>query len=250
MVEDKGISYDEESGNHINTPQLGLALREIGKLDVFSTDACLMQMAEVLYEIKDHADYIVGSEETEPGDGYTYNTFLGPIAARPAITPREVGKLTVDAYSDHYDAINQGYTQSLALASAVNGLLPVTNAFVDAVMASGEKTLAKSARGAAVNFAMDENRDLYDFTRLVVEGSSNADVKAKGRALMAFIADKLVLHNRTRDDQGGSWSGPKKYSLAKGVAAYFPNYSLGAGYNELAWARDSKWDEFVMWIGK
>jgi len=41
----KGISYDEQSGNNINTPQLGLALKEIGKLDVFSTDACLMRIS-------------------------------------------------------------------------------------------------------------------------------------------------------------------------------------------------------------
>jgi len=51
----KGISYDEQSGNHINTPQLGLALKEIGKVDVYGSDACLMQMAEVDYEIKDYA---------------------------------------------------------------------------------------------------------------------------------------------------------------------------------------------------
>ncbi len=245
----KGISYDEQSGNHINTPQLGQALRQIGKLDVFSTDACLMQMAEVVYEIKDSVDYIVGSEETEPGDGYTYNTFLGPVVARPTMTPREVGKQTVDAYSDHYDSIRQGYTQALARGgAAVTNLLPVTNAFTDAVMAAGEKELAKSARDAALSFAIEENKDLYDFTRRVVEGSQNADVKAKGQALMNYITGTLVLHNRTRDSQGGYWSGPVQYTLAKGMAAYFPNASLGAGYTDLAWAKASKWDEFVVWL--
>ncbi|MCM2268252.1 MAG: clostripain-related cysteine peptidase [Elusimicrobiales bacterium] len=247
----KGISYDEQSGNHINTPQLALALKEIGKVDVFSTDACLMQMAEVVYEIKDFADYIVGSEETEPGDGYTYNTFLGPIAARPTMTALEVGKQTVNAYADHYDGINQGYTQALARGGAtVAGLLPVTNAFVEAVMASGEKALAKTSRDATVAFAMDENKDLYDFTRRVVEGSQNADVKAKGQALMNYITNTMVLHNRTRDSQGGYWSGPVPYTLAKGMAAYFPSSTLGDGYADLAWAKASKWDEFGSWINQ
>jgi len=246
-IVNKGISYDEQSGNHINTPQLGQALREIGKVDVFGTDACLMQMAEVVYEIKDSVDYIVGSEETEPGDGYTYNDFLGPVAARPTMSPAEVAKQAVDAYANHYDKINQGYTQSLAKASAVNGLLTVSNAFADAVTASGEKALAKSARDASISFAMDENHDMYDFARRVVEGSANADVKAKGQALMNYITGTLMVHNRTRDSQGG-WGGPVEYTLAKGMAAYFPGYSLGAGYSELAWARDSRWDEFVTWI--
>ncbi len=246
----KGISYDEQSGNHINTPELGQALREIGKVDVFGTDACLMQMAEVVYEIKDSVDYIVGSEETEPGDGYTYNDFLGPVTAKPAMTPMEVGKQAVNAYADHYDKIDQGHTQSLAKASSVNKLLTVSNAFAEAMMASGEKALAKTSRDAAVNFAMDENRDLYDFTRLVVAGSQNADVKLKGQALMNFITGELVLLNRSRDDKGGYWSGPKEYTLAKGMAAYFPNSTLGAGYADLAWAKASKWDEFVLWINQ
>ncbi len=214
---------------------------------MFGTDACLMQMAEVVYEIKDSVDYIVGSEETEPGDGYTYNDFLGPVAARPTMSPAEVAKQAVDAYANHYDKINQGYTQSLAKASAVNGLLTVSNAFADAVTASGEKALAKSARDASISFAMDENHDMYDFARRVVEGSANADVKAKGQALMNYITGTLMVHNRTRDSQGG-WGGPVEYTLAKGMAAYFPGYSLGAGYSELAWARDSRWDEFVTWI--
>ena len=250
ITQNKGISYDEQSGNHINTPQLGQALREIGKVDVFGTDACLMQMAEVVYEIKDSVDYIVGSEETEPGDGYTYNDFLGPVIARPTMTPIELGKQAVNAYADHYDKIDQGHTQSLAKAASVNKLLTVSNAFAQALMASGEKTLAKTSRDAAINFAMEENRDLYDFTRRVVAGSQNADVKLKGQALMNFITGDLMLLNRTRDDKGGYWSGPKEYTLAKGMAAYFPSYGLGDGYADLAWAKASNWDEFVQWINQ
>lgn len=66
---------------------------------------------------------------------------------------------------------------------------------------------------------------------------------------MNFITGELVLVNRTRDSQGG-WDGPKEYSLAKGIAAYFPNYGLGAGYSDLAWAKASQWDEFVTWINQ
>ena len=42
----------------------------------------------------------------------------------------------------------------------------------------------------------------------------------------------------------------KEYTLSKGMAAYFPNYTLGNGYEELAWAKASKWDEFVTWINQ
>jgi len=97
----RGISYDDETNNHINTPQMGQILKAVGHLDVYGSDACLMQMPEVDYEIRNYVDYIVGSEETEPGDGYTYNTFLGPIVANPTMGALEVGKQAVNAYADH-----------------------------------------------------------------------------------------------------------------------------------------------------
>jgi hypothetical protein len=246
----KGISYDESSGNHINTPQMGLIMKALGKTDVVGTDACLMQMAEVNYEIKDSVEYIVASEETEPGDGYTYDLFLGPVVAKPAMTAMEVGKAAVNGYANHYDGIDQGYTQSLVKASAMNQLPALTDAFGAAVMAANEKALAKTSRDATINFAYDENRDLYDFVRRVVAGTKSDEVKTKGQALMTFITGSLVTHNRTRNDKGGYWSGPKESTLAKGIAAYFPKASLGAGYTDLAWAKVSKWDEFTLWINQ
>jgi hypothetical protein len=247
----RGISYDEESGNHINTPQLALALKEMGKVDVFGTDACLMQMAEVVYEIKDGVDYIVGSEETEPGDGYTYNDFLGPVARNPGMSPLELGKQAVNAYADHYDGIRQGYTQSLVIPAKSDRLLALTNAFAAAVMATkNEQQAILYARRYAVNFAMEENRDLYDFTRLLVEKTGNAEVKRTGRELMTFLTSELVAHNRGRDKAANSYSEGKKYTSAKGIAAYFPESSLGAGYRELAWAKASQWDEFMNWINR
>jgi hypothetical protein len=246
----RGISYDEQSGNHINTPQMGQIMKALGKTDVIGTDACLMQMAEVNYEFKDSVDYIVASEETEPGDGYTYDLFLGPVVAKPTMTAMEVGKAAVKGYADHYDSIDQGYTQSLVKASEMSALPGLTDAFAAAVMAAGEKDLAKTSRDATINYAYDENRDLGDFVTRVIAGTKSEDVKAKGQALLNHITGSLVLYNRTRDDKGGYWSGPKAYTLSKGIAAYFPKASLGAGYTDLAWAKASQWDEFTLWMNK
>jgi len=246
----RGISYDEQSGNHINTPQMGQIMKALGKTDVIGTDACLMQMAEVNYEIKDSVDYIVASEETEPGDGYTYDLFLGPVVANPAMSAMEVGKAAVNGYGNHYDSIDQGYTQSLVKASAMNQLPALTNAFGAAVMAANEKELAKTSRDATVNYAYDENRDLGDFVRRVVAGTKSQDVKVKGQALLNFITNDLVLLSRSRDAKASYWSEAKEYTLSKGIAAYFPKAALGAGYTDLQWAKVSQWDEFTLWMNK
>lgn len=233
----KGISYDDETGNHITTPQLGMALKTMGKIDVYGSDACLMQMPEVNYEIKDNVEYIVGSEETEPGDGYTYNLLLGPLAAKPTMGAAELGKLAVDAYADHYGT--EDHTQSLVLASAMNGLIAPINNFVAAAMAANEKPLIKTAMNGTQAYAYAENKDLVHFLSLYSASSKNAGVKAAAKSLQDYVTGKLVLHNRVN----------AAYSSSFGLAIYMPNYS-NATYNNLAWAKASQWDEFINWYTK
>jgi len=233
----KGISYDDQTGNHITTPQLGMAMKSIGKIDVIGTDACLMQMPEVNYEIKDFVDYIVASEETEPGDGYTYNLMLGPLVAKPTMLGAELGKLAVDAYADHYGT--QDHTQSLVLASAMNGFIAPINNFVAAAMAANEKPLIKSAMSSAQAYAYAENKDLVHFLSLYAASSANANVKATAKALQDYVTKTLVLHNRTNAN----------YSDSHGLAIYMPNYTNSA-YGALAWSKASQWDEFIGWYSK
>ena len=234
---DKGISYDDQTGNHITTPQLGMAMKAIGKVDVYGSDACLMQMPEVNYEIKDYADYIVGSEETEPGDGYTYNLLLGPLVAKPTMTGAELGKLAVDAYADNYGT--QDHTQSLVLASAMNGLITPIGNFVQAAMAANEKPLIKTAMGSAQSYAYAENKDLWHFLALYAASTKDAKVKSAAKTLQTYLTGTLILHNRVNSG----------YSDSHGLAIYMPGYT-NSSYGELAWAKASQWDEFIGWYSK
>jgi len=235
----KGISYDDETNNHITTPQLGMALQSMGKVDVYGSDACLMQMPEVNYEIRKSVDYIVGSEETEPGDGYTYDLLLGPLAKNPGMSAKDLGKLAVDAYSDHYQSVSQDSTQSLIDSGAMDAFLGLLNEFAASAMASGEKTQVKSALGSAQSFAYRDNKDLWHFLNLYAASSGNADVKAKISKLQEFLLGNLVLHNRV--------NGKFANGNTKGLAIYMPASSFNSAYKNLSWASASKWDEFINW---
>ena len=248
LYSSKGISYDDQSNNHINTPQMAEILKAIGGVDVVGSDACLMQMAEVDYEIKNYVTHIVGSEETEPGDGYTYNTFLGPVVNNPTMNATQLARVAVDAYSDHYDAQSGGYTQSFVYANAIPQFLQLVNAFAYEVTKANDVEAAKYARDNAVKFAYAENKDLYDFTSLLISKSNNKAVKEKGQALMNYITHNLVGHNRTKDEPGSWWSSPNPLSRAKGIAVYVPSRAVPASYSEMQWAKYSNWDEFVNWL--
>ena len=237
---EKGISYDDETGNHITTPQLGLALKAVGKIDVYGSDACLMQMPEVVYEIKDNVTYVVGSEETEPGDGYTYNDMLAPLIANPTMSAFEMGKLAVDAYSDHYAELGQSFTQSLVKTSAMPQFVTLMNGFAEAMMAAGEKALVKTAISGAQNYAVSDNHDIAHFAQLMGASTNDATVKAKAQAVQNYIKKSLVAHNRV----------DSAYSDSYGIAGYMPGYYYNGDYNSLAWAAASKWDEFIGWYLK
>lgn len=235
-----GISYDDESGNHITTQQLESALAAVGGVDVLGMDACLMQMAEVGYQIRKYADVIVASEETEPADGYTYDTMLAGLAAKANATPAELGKITADSYTAHYAKIGQGATQSAVFAGAFNDLLAQTNDWTAAVLAAKEVEVVKNAAKSAQDFYYSDNKDLYHFVKLVTEGTKTPAVKAKGEDLLKFLSKELIGANAVTGSN---------YSNAFGLAVYLPSY-YSSNYDKLAWSADGNWDAFAKWIAE
>ncbi len=114
----KGISYDYDSGNYINTPDLGKAISEIKgilgqNLDVFGMDACQMQVMEVAYELKDNVNYIVASQEAVPADGWPYDKLLKPLVENPAMTARELALNIVYAFDNEYKDAGVPVTHSV-----------------------------------------------------------------------------------------------------------------------------------------
>ena len=98
------------------------------KLDLLGMDACLMSMAEVAYQIRSSVRYAVGSEQTEPLDGWPYDTILSKLAKKPSLAPKDLSAVIVDKYLASYPP-NEGVTQSacdleksLAVAAAIKGL--------------------------------------------------------------------------------------------------------------------------------
>ena len=70
-------------------------------LDWVGFDACLMSTAENAVVWKKYADYLIASEETEPGDGWCYS-FLDVLNGKN--DAEDIGKAIVDAYRDYYEA--------------------------------------------------------------------------------------------------------------------------------------------------
>ncbi len=235
-IASKGISYDDETGNNIDTSPIVKVLGEIGKIDIYALDACLMQMVEVNYQIKDSIDYIVGSEAVEISGGYDYDAILEALRTNPSMSVVDLAKKIVDSYVNPEDFSLA--TQSIIKADKMRYLPALTNDFVEAVMSADIKGAVKKARDEANMYKNLDNKDLYGFVGHLVEGTKNKTVKAKGKALMKFLKNRLIVHN---SEEIGSLDG------SNGISVYLPGEYYTPDYNELKWAKDSAWDDFVKW---
>jgi len=236
-VVNKGISYDFETKNHISTPELGAAMKEIGKMDILAYDACLMQMAELLYEVKDYADYVVGSEETVPGLGFPYDTILPAFSGTK--NSGELAAEMVKAYDGFYSSKGKKVTLSAVRMSSLNDFMTAFNAWTDALIASDKKPQIKAKAYAAGAYADKDNKDLYDFARLAAEIDPQSPVAEKGRAMMAALSGGLVTSNTAFKETYG------RDETSHGLAIYLPVSGYNVKYDQLAWARDTKWDDFL-----
>jgi hypothetical protein len=239
----KGISYDDSSNNHITTAQLTTATKEIEenlgkKLDILCFDACLMQMLEVQYAVKDTCDYLIASEETEPGEGYCYDDILK--AWKKDTNPADLATLIVEEYAKSYNGGSAGYsstTQSAIECKKLNDVRDAINGFAKATIAGNYATEFKNALTRVQKFYYRTNIDLIHFVELLKKDIKDEAFLTAANKLEA--ACKAAVHK----------SAISGYSTknAKGIAVYFPtsSYSFSYQYKDLAFAHDTMWESMV-----
>jgi len=244
----KGISFDYLTHHNIDTPQLGRLVRDIeaggGRVDLLAMDACLMQMAEVAYEMKDtKVSHIAASEEIEPGTGYPYDKILSKLALKPSMTAGPLGVIVAKEYlkQNPNGFQGKGLTYSVLEVAKVPQLAAKMDVLAKAIVAAGDKAPVLRARAEATRYSLADSKDLRRFSQLLMQYSKSAEVKAA-----AAEVDQLIAKGGPVLFSGVS---AKKPTLSYGVAAYVPeNANEIRGYNELKLSADTSWDEFVNWL--
>jgi hypothetical protein len=94
----------EAIGDNIFLMELDKALSSIqnkaglDKFELIGLDACLMSDIAVYTALEPYARYAVASQETEPGIGWAYTSFLKNLTENPGIDGSELGPLIVKSY--------------------------------------------------------------------------------------------------------------------------------------------------------
>jgi len=244
----KGISSDDQSGNRITTKQLGVALSEIHGIlkkpvDVFGMDACLMQMIEVAYEIKENALYISASEETEPARGWPYDLILASLVNNPDMPPRELAVLIPSAYAESYSNKPSSTTQSTIDCSMLDDLAKAVSEFatavIDSTTAGSENEVYFTAFKNVQKYAFIENIDLGHFIKLVSDKTKDKKVLENAQKALMCIS-KAVIQNKITGLSAKN---------STGLAIFFPKHGMNSVYSAIKFS-NFNWDEMVRRISK
>jgi len=210
-----GYGYDEKnrSSGSMSLASLSSALKTAGiKFDFIGFDACLMATVENARMLADYADYMIASEETEPGIGWYYTNWLTELSRNTSLPTLDIGKRITDDFVSTCASQCRGQSATLSvvdLAELSQTLSPEMSAFsqdmLEKIRSNNYRTVA-TARNNAREFAQSSVIDQIDF----VDFAWKMDT-SQGRALADVLLD-AVKYNQTSSN----------INRAYGLSVYFP----------------------------
>ncbi|MDY6094425.1 MAG: clostripain-related cysteine peptidase [Candidatus Enteromonas sp.] len=246
-----GVCYDENyADDSLMNSEVRAALRgafqstnRTEKLSWIGYDACLMSVADIADFNSDYFDYMISSQEAEPGEGWDYDSWLGDLANNPKISISDLGKSIIDSYVAKCGKVYQEYGYPSGYNDATLALLDLSKAGEFAVAyenlgtALQGKITSKSAFSSfakvadqALRFGMiEEDRaeyypyDVFDLSSLLTK------MKASSAYNVAQISDvETAMNDLVEYRKNG-----KTLASACGLSVFVPTsgYSYASDYS-------------------
>ncbi|MCQ2418981.1 MAG: clostripain-related cysteine peptidase [Clostridia bacterium] len=220
-----GFGYDEKNKNSgsMTLANINTALKNAKcKFDFIGFDACLMATLETDLVCNSYADYMIASEESEPGTGWYYTNWLNQLSQDTSTPTVELAKTIIDNFVSASCAQqpNAQVTLSVVDLAELDGTIP--DALRDFAASTNE--LVKSdnykqvadARAVTRQFAAKSKLnqiDLVDFATRV----NTKEAKALAKALKS-----CVKYNQTT------------ITNSYGISMYFPYETTKTVKNAIA----------------
>ena len=170
-----GYGYDERNprAGQMSLAGLNSAFKNGGiQFDFIGFDTCLMASVENALMACNYADYLIASEETEPGIGWYYTDWLTALGNNTSISTLDLGKQICDDFVSHCASECRGQQTTLSLidlAELSNTVPAKLNGFADSVtslISNQEYKTVSNARNGSREFAVSARIDQVDLTDL------------------------------------------------------------------------------------
>jgi len=210
-----GYGYDEkyEKLGSMSLAQIDQALTEADvSFDFIGFDACLMANTEAALMLAEHADYLIASEESEPGIGWYYTDWLNALSRNTSMPTIEIGKNIADSFVSTCKKQTSGQSATLSVvdlaelsATVPSKLSAFASSTTGMITGNNYRTIA-SARSGSREFAQSSYADLVD----LVDLATNVGTK-EGNELAKTLLN-CIKYNNTTSDMYDSY----------GLSIYFP----------------------------
>ena len=210
-----GYGYDEKfaASGSMDLAEINRALTDGGvKFDFVGFDACLMATAETALMLTEHADYLIASEETEPGIGWYYTDWISKLSDNTSLSTLQIGKEIIDDFVDTCARKCPGQSTTLSIVDLAEVELTIPEALSDFsgstcdLIRNEEYAQVSNARSGSREFGSSNRIDQVDLVHLAKNmGTPEGDA----------LADALlgaVKYNRTSSNMTNSY----------GLSIYFP----------------------------
>ena len=119
-----GFAFDENhNDDYLTLDELDDALEtafkatDDRKFDIIGFDACLMATLDVAMILEPYADYMIASQETEPGTGWNYTAIINSLSKNSGQNAQQLGKTVVDSYIQQCNENGDGDDATLSLVN-------------------------------------------------------------------------------------------------------------------------------------
>ena len=218
-----GVCFDElNQRDSLNLRELDTALNQAfgimwDKFDFIGFDACLMCTLESANVLATYSDYMVASQESEPGTGWDYTSIGRFLSQNPASDGRELGRSICDSYLKSQSASTRGFvTLSVIDLSMIDPLLEQYHQFCHEMydLGTNQQNLAAISRAVQKieNYGCNNRRE--GFTNMVDLGglvSTCASAAPSAAGVQAALYDAVVYQIR------GNY-----HADACGLSTYYP----------------------------
>ncbi len=210
-----GFGYDENfrASGSMSLAGIDDALSAGGvQFDFIGFDACLMATAENALMLAKHADYMIASEETEPGIGWYYTNWLTALSENTSMSTPEIGRQIIDDFVDTCARKCPGQPATLSIVDLAEAEAAVPEALADFsrdtydLIRNEEYARVSDARSDSREFGVSSKVDQVDLVHLA---------RNMGTDSGKDLADALlgaVKYNRTSSGMTNSY----------GLSIYFP----------------------------
>lgn len=215
-----GICFDELHNNDsLSLKELDKALSDsydsmTEKFEFIGFDACLMGTLETANVLVPYANYMYGSQETEPGGGWNYTAIMDYLTENPDADGEELGRELCKTYYDHCAEYNSESESTLSVIdlSKIDALLASFNETSRQIYESEYFTDIVKGILAADNFGGNNRSEGY--TNMVDLGGILEGVSAycpNAKDTLDKLSDAVVYNKNGRVHRDAS-----------GLSVYYP----------------------------